>query len=241
MRGRTPRAARDVRATARAWTGSSREVGPPSATRVGARSTADGFARRPAAHELLRAAVARLAEHRVQLDGRRVAAGRRRRARAPRPSRGRGAGRRRSRCRCSRRRCRAPGAAKSAISKRVHWNGSSCDRERVPPSPRLERLEGRRGRRGPVGHRLRGDRRRRPRRGCARAAAASSAGPREQFRPTIAAPCVGQDAARLDVVVAVVGRRRLHAGERHHRRQPELLADLEADQRLADDSRWSRR
>ena len=71
----------------------------------------------------------------------------------------------------------------------------------------------------------------------ARIAASSGsivAGPREQLRPTTAAPASASRPARLDVVVAVVGRRRLHARERDHRGQAELLADLEPDQRLAD-------
>jgi hypothetical protein len=42
------------------------------------------------------------------------------------------------------------------------------------------------------------------------------------------------DPAGVDVVVTVVRHRRLHAGERHHRRQAEVLADVDRDQRLAD-------
>ena len=60
------------------------------------------------------------------------------------------------------------------------------------------------------------------------------AGPREQFSPTTAAPCAARIAARLDVVRSVVGRIGLHAGEGHHGGQAELVADLEADERLAE-------
>ena len=61
------------------------------------------------------------------------------------------------------------------------------------------------------------------------------AGPREQLKPDGGRAVVGEHPAGLDVVRAVEGRVGLHAGEGHHGRQPEFLAHLEADQRLAEE------
>ena len=59
-------------------------------------------------------------------------------------------------------------------------------------------------------------------------------GPAVAVQPHDGGPVVGQDLARLDVVVTVPGLGRAGGGQRHHGRQAKLLADLQADQGLAE-------
>src|SRR4051795_11957641 len=111
--------------------------------------------------------------------------------------------------------------------------GLELDGERPPAVLAAQRLERGGRRRRPVRHRLGRDRDVHGRADALeqRQHRLRSAGAVEADDPRAVA---GQDAARLDVVEAVVRRLRLHARERHHRRQAELRADVEGDQRLAD-------
>jgi hypothetical protein len=105
--------------------------------------------------------------------------------------------------------------------------GLELDGKQVPAVGARQRLERRRLRGRAIRHGLGGDRhvhraadlleQRKHRGGPARAVQADERG-----------PAVGGDPARVDVAVAVERRVGLHAGERHHRRQVQLLADLQA-------------
>ena len=140
-------------------------------------------------------------------------------------------GPRRSRSRCSPRRGRGPPGEVGHLEPGAR-EGLELDRETRSPS--VGRSDSNAGAAASSGRAPAGPRpRSRPPPGSAPAAAASSPGRGSSSARRLGARG-GQDPARLDVVVAVVGLVRLRRRERDHGRQAELLAHLQADQRLAE-------